>query len=1079
MVRLAVAVAMLSILGVAATRKAYPSNVGYRPVEKKGAPFLIAPLDGWVVTDIALSFRWQRLCNDQSSIDDGKWTTGSYQLQVSTASGFTSVSLDHTHTVGYGHSAASANRKKYTTEAMYMPTDAQLLGAGSYYWRVRVAADGATGVAAGPWSATSAFSVSSDRSTVTTHAQRRPLSSANPLFTFDLYESDAGGWGSNPNFESVYNYFPPEVKPYVALAVPHEYWSTVGEDSTKDSAGNQRVYFDFLRAPAEAQVPMVIKTGGPDGVFDWYLDPAQLEHLLQTVPSLYGLVVGEMTWSYFDALVTPAVNDMNLLWYRRIVQICEKYGAYVIMGEGSYAFSWDRLFSGEWLPASFMATYTNTIIPCPKTNIIWSYFQADSVVFGSWLGGATANFGLWAEAWYWSDAGFQLGPFKSQQQSSEDADFTKQPIAFWVQSMLVAMSKGAAVYHFGGESSVSENRGYYDYATDQVYETASFETVYTDYEAAPANAYSGDYYPSFWDMHGSKTKGFDKYIVPFIRAAAAGAEPAIPTKSDVLAAVKIAVDPGSSWPPTIDGSNFYCYSTFATLYTNTYGIRDYTPAVAQFSSASAVDSMDEPEEQLLATVPNGCKYEQIPNTGRYYSIPIIPQHYPSFSAPSTLTVVSLNDLQSASQVQSTFNGAYPNIYSGDAWTILVGRSLFVQNNYENTNTAQTYGATLGGGSNGGIVSIAGTVLPFAYIFGTVSSDGAGITLHANAALGVDFTDSRRAVFTTTWGSARASAPSITTSPSNALVGSTWNPGTRTLAVQLAHSVSEGAVDITIGSASSSAGGGGTQTVPPSPPPTPPPASGERWTCAQLGWPIKNSVCGESDSKLGNGGASSACNTNANLTQASAICTAAGSRLCTVDEIDAGTTATTGCGFDSQYIWTSTWCGLGPEGGKVYVSMGSGSGERKCKNPKKPYPTRCCSDVSLTATTALPATTSTTFPFLSERKSCAALAWEVTGNACGESDKAFKKGLDKCFTWKNHPDAERKCLKLGGRMCSQADIEAGVGKSTGCGFDSRFLWTSTPCGINSYVQAKGDGSGGVVCAIAKSKGPMRCCSDVNL
>lgn len=258
-----------------------------------------------------------------------------------------------------------------------------------------------------------------------------------------------------------------------------------------------------------------------------------------------------------------------------------------------------------------------------------------------------------------------------------------------------------------------------------------------------------------------------------------------------------------------------------------------------------------------------------------------------------------------------------------------------------------------------------------------------------------------------------------------------------------------------------------------------PAAPVPQSCAELGWTnLVNNVCGESDDKLGSSGASSTCNT-ASFTDAGTVCAEAGARLCTTDELDSGVTAGTGCNFDTQYIWTSTWCGLGPEGGKFYVSVGGGgsASDRKCKNPKKVYPVRCCSDTDVSIVSAVSGTTTTTFPFLSDRKSCASLGWEVTNNACGESDKAFKKGADKCFTNKNHPDAERKCLKLGGRMCSQADIEAGVGKSTGCGFDSQFLWTSTPCGASSYIQAKGNGDGSTQCEVAKAKGPMRCCSDV--
>ena len=246
------------------------------------------------------------------------------------------------------------------------------------------------------------------------------------------------------------------------------------------------------------------------------------------------------------------------------------------------------------------------------------------------------------------------------------------------------------------------------------------------------------------------------------------------------------------------------------------------------------------------------------------------------------------------------------------------------------------------------------------------------------------------------------------------------------------------------------------------------------TCTQLGWSnIVNKVCGESDSWT------AGCQ-SASLADARTICFNAGARLCTTEEVNAGATATTGCGFDTDYTWTDTWCGLGPEGGKFYVAMGGGNNrEWKCKNPQKSYNVRCCSDVALSAAAAVAPTTTTTFPYLSDRKNCATLGWSVVGNVCGESDRAFKKGLDKCFTWKNHPDAERKCLKLGGRMCSQADIEAGVGKGTGCQFDTQFLWTSTPCGTNMYIQAKGDGDGSAQCSAAKSKGPMRCCSDVTL
>ena len=45
--------------------------------------------------------------------------------------------------------------------------------------------------------------------------------------------------------------------------------------------------------------------------------------------------------------------------------------------------------------------------------------------------------------------------------------------------------------------------------------------------------------------------------------------------------------------------------------------------------------------------------------------------------------------------------------------------------------------------------------------------------------------------------------------------------------------------------------------------------------------------------------------NLNYAAAEAYCEAGGGRLCTRDEIRAGCTVSTGCGFDHQHVWTST------------------------------------------------------------------------------------------------------------------------------------------------------------------------------
>jgi hypothetical protein len=239
------------------------------------------------------------------------------------------------------------------------------------------------------------------------------------------------------------------------------------------------------------------------------------------------------------------------------------------------------------------------------------------------------------------------------------------------------------------------------------------------------------------------------------------------------------------------------------------------------------------------------------------------------------------------------------------------------------------------------------------------------------------------------------------------------------------------------------------------------------TCSALGWKVTGNICAESSDGW-------ACKTDATYAEAETACAAAGARVCTIEEIETGATAKTGCSMDSQYVWSSTWCGLGP---KYYVGMGAGTGERKCKKYKKAKSIRCCSDV-LVAADAVTAPTTTTTYAPATRKNCATLGWPVVGSACGESDQAFKIkfGSDKCYNWLSQPDGEKQCARLGGRLCTQPELAAGVAKSTGCSFDSKFIWTSTTC-TGGYIKAKANGE--TECRGVGENGPLKCCSDVTV
>ena len=77
--------------------------------------------------------------------------------------------------------------------------------------------------------------------------------------------------------------------------------------------------------------------------------------------------------------------------------------------------------------------------------------------------------------------------------------------------------------------------------------------------------------------------------------------------------------------------------------------------------------------------------------------------------------------------------------------------------------------------------------------------------------------------------------------------------------------------------------------------------------------------------IGEGG--DGCVSEVTFAEAEAICNGEGASLCTLEELQAGCTAGTGCAHDSDMIWTSTQCGGGEdsEGGE---DDGSGDGEEE-------------------------------------------------------------------------------------------------------------------------------------------------------
>eukprot|EP00041_Stephanoeca_diplocostata_P017673 m.361802 g.361802 ORF g.361802 m.361802 type:complete len:655 (-) comp20783_c0_seq1:374-2338(-) len=77
----------------------------------------------------------------------------------------------------------------------------------------------------------------------------------------------------------------------------------------------------------------------------------------------------------------------------------------------------------------------------------------------------------------------------------------------------------------------------------------------------------------------------------------------------------------------------------------------------------------------------------------------------------------------------------------------------------------------------------------------------------------------------------------------------------------------------------------------------------------------------------------------------------------------------------------------------------------------------------------------------------------------------------------------QCLNDGGRLCTATEVNAEATTNSGCGLNTQYVWTSTPCtaagGLDGFVAAHGDGLDGGAnrCDIPSSTVNFpRCCAD---
>ena len=482
---------------------------------------LLYPLNGWKLEDVGVSFCWKTVGE-----------TKSYQLQLSKTDDFTHPIVDTVVDSPYQCDDEASVKNGYQRIDRWTHTPTQLLPAGVYLWRMRSA-----NTTNPEWSQPRSFTVVANSPL---KPLDKPLNANSPLFTFDMFGLSSRldvDWGK------YWGYIPDEIRPYVAFNVE----GFTKTDSQLDLIG-------LASKLDKLGIQFTFKTGGPDKPTQCFADLAQLEYCFQNFPHLRGILTGETLWAHGTKAPREAI------YYNRLMALCGKYGKLFVEANGnSGKFGWDLLLGNTQadvtnmtarMTQDYIRKYKAYYVPCAKSNIVTSFYEANSALSGARLAGLVQNTGIWHEAWYWP---FQE-PFLIP---SEKGQMRNMPAILWLQTMTIGLQSGATVFAFGGESSVTE-WGKYD---------------------APSNAFDrkdiGSDYTALFDMSGNKTPILDEYIIPYIRFVVK--QRMAISMEDFKASTKLVIDSSSLSNAKGDPRD---YGVYAELYKNTYGIpywKSYRP----------------------------------------------------------------------------------------------------------------------------------------------------------------------------------------------------------------------------------------------------------------------------------------------------------------------------------------------------------------------------------------------------------------------------------------------------------------------------------------------------------------------
>lgn len=388
--------------------------------------------------------------------------------------------------------------------------------------------------------------------------------------------------------------------------------------------------------------------------------PEEVREILAACPNCVGAETGETFWAF-----TGGENPPKDRWLMEVLRACAAEKRTFLLGEGTWNVGhWTRFFAKhhaelreDGLGRSLLALHKNT-----KP---WATLQNVGALQGAWMTGLIGDYGVWNDEWSWTYSSFgHAGEFPAYDKKQRNHE--KLPYTFFLRQWLWGVSQGGRI---------------------------SFTEM-----------------PLTFTREGKSNSTFAKYLRPFIKGV--GEHRILPSREAVLRKTKAVVDPFGTYPTTkgpwtYDPLKVFftwkddpvafapkSYDPFTVLFRNTYG---FTP---EYDGTSAAGRMFPKEPSL----PDRLVRETLPNTARYYAVPILAAS--ADVPPAGMKRLRLAELRTDEAVKGAYDALYP-ADGNEAYATEVDDSFFVINGSENRDVDQRFALPL----RGEIVALQG-MLPF-------------------------------------------------------------------------------------------------------------------------------------------------------------------------------------------------------------------------------------------------------------------------------------------------------------------------------------------------------------------------------